>query len=234
MNPTDTQHNDKTRLAQVQSVLADDLKAAGRAPGACSLIVVSKTQSAERLAPLVQGQPLALGENYLSGAWPKIKALGNVCEWHFIGAIQSNKTADIAEHFDWVHTLDRLKIARRLNDQRPAGAKALKVLIQVNLDDEPQKAGCHPSELPELAAQIAALPNLELKGLMSIPKPNADDPGQPHRKLAQCLADLQAAHPGMTELSMGMSADMTAAVAAGATRVRIGTAIFGPRPPKDT
>lgn len=231
MNPTDT---DQHRLEQVQSQLADALSAAGRDPDSCSLIVVSKTQSAARLAPLVQGQALALGENYLSEALAKIETLGPGCQWHYIGAIQSNKTADIAAHFDWVHTLDRAKIAQRLNDQRPAQMAPLKVLIQVNIDDEPQKAGCRIDQLADLADTISACPRLQLKGLMSIPKPNPQDPARAHQRLAQCLHDLQDRHPGMTELSMGMSGDMREAVAAGATQVRIGTAIFGPRPTKET
>lgn len=223
---------DLSRLQSVQNQLAEVLERAGRAPDACRLIVVSKTQSAQRMRALVQGRRVDFGENYLTEALDKIPQVPDAT-WHFIGAIQSNKTAAIAENFDWVHTLDRVKIARRLNDQRPADSAPLNVLIQVNVDDEPSKAGVRFDEIDALAGQIAELPRLKLRGLMSIPAPS-DHPEQAHRQLRLALEVLQKHHPDATELSMGMSGDMPEAVAEGATFVRIGTAIFGPRPPKET
>lgn len=225
-------NTDLSRLSAVQTRLADALAQAGRTTDSCELIVVSKTQSAERMRALVQGQTLHFGENYLAEALDKIPQVSDAI-WHFIGAIQSNKTAAIAENFDWVHTLDRGKIARRLNDQRPDTAEPLNVLIQVNVDNEPSKAGVGFDDIAPLAATIAELPRLRLRGLMSIPAPS-DDPAQAHRALREALEKLQDAHPDATELSMGMSGDMPQAVAEGATFVRIGTAIFGPRQPKDT
>jgi len=229
-----TQASDFTRLAAVQTRVADALRAAGRPSDACRLIVVSKTQSAERLAPLVQHQRIELGENYLSEALPKIEALPKDLVWHYIGSIQSNKTAPISEYFDWVHTVDREKIAQRLNDQRPQGKAALNVLIQVNLDAEASKAGCHPDQVMALAHTIDALPHLTLRGLMSIPAPNPEDPADPHRRLAQLMEPLRERFADCDCLSMGMSGDMDEAIASGATYVRVGTAIFGPRPPKET
>ncbi len=224
---------DQDRLAAIQLRIDQALQTAGRPAGACQLIVVSKTQSAERLVPLVQAGSIELGENYLSEAVPKIEALPKGQIWHYIGSIQSNKTRPIAEHFDWVHTLDREKIAQRLNDQRPGDRPPLNVLIQVNLDGEASKAGCAPEQVQALADAIAGLPNLCLRGLMSIPKADQSDPGQPHRRLAALLDSLKPAHPTCDCLSMGMSGDLEPAVLAGATHVRIGTAIFGPRPAKE-
>ena len=229
-----TQATDFTRLAAINARISDALMAAGRPVDACQLIVVSKTQSAERLLPLVQDHRIELGENYLSEALPKIAALPQGQIWHYIGAIQSNKTAPIAEHFDWVHTVDREKIARRLSDQRPEHRAPLNVLIQVNLDGEASKAGCEPNQVAALAEQISQLPRLNLRGLMSIPAPNQTDPAAPHRALAQLLAPLNEKYPQCDCLSMGMSGDMEAAIVSGATHVRVGTAIFGPRAPKDT
>ena len=225
---------DLDRFDSIQTRIDQALQSAGRSPGACQLIVVSKTQPAERLRHLVQDRSIELGENYLSEALPKIEALPKDQIWHYIGSIQSNKTRPIAEHFDWVHTLDRAKIAQRLNDQRPANLAPLQVLIQVNVDNEDTKAGCQPQDIETLADAIAALPRLTLRGLMSIPNARQDDPGAPHRYLAQLLEPLSAKYPQCDCLSMGMSGDLEPAVTQGATHVRIGTAIFGPRPPKDT
>lgn len=154
------------------------------------------------------------------------------CQWHFIGPIQSNKTADIARHFDWVHTIDREKIARRLNEQRPEQLAPLNVLIQVNIDREDSKAGVDPTEVMALADFIAGQPRLALRGLMSIPRANQDDPGAPHQALAQLGQRLTQHYPNACELSMGMSGDWAPAIDAGATMVRIGSSIFGPRAPQ--
>ena len=215
--------DDIQRFDHIRRRIDNALASAGRAPESCQLIVVSKTQSADRLAPLVQARQIELGENYLSEALPKIEALSDSQIWHYIGAIQSNKTAPIAQHFDWVHTVDRTKIATRLNDQRPESLAPLQVLIQVNIDEENSKAGCRPSEANGLARHIENLPRLRLRGLMSIP-------AAPHRALAALLETLKPHHPHANCLSMGMSGDLEPAIAAGATQVRIGTAIFGPRP----
>lgn len=222
--------DDISRFDHTRRRIDDALASAGRAPESCQLIVVSKTQSADRLAPLVQARQIELGENYLSEALPKIEALPDSQIWHYIGAIQSNKTAPIAQNFDWVHTVDRTKIATRLNDQRPETLAPLEVLIQVNIDEEDSKAGCRPAEVRDLARHIENLPRLRLRGLMSIPAANQQDPEAPHRALAALLETLKPHHPHADCLSMGMSGDLEPAIAAGATQVRIGTAIFGPRP----
>lgn len=221
--------DDIQRLDQICDRIDHTLAEAGREPGSCRLIVVSKTQSADRLAPLVQARTVELGENYLSEALPKIEALADSQIWHYIGAIQSNKTAPIAQHFDWVHTVDRTKIATRLNDQRPEHLAPLEILIQVNIDEEANKAGCRPEEVNDLARHIKNLPRLRLRGLMSIPAANQQDPEAPHRALANLLDRLKPEHPHADCLSMGMSGDLDSAIMAGATHVRVGTAIFGPR-----
>lgn len=163
---------------------------------------------------------------------PKIESLADLpLTWHFVGRIQSNKTASIAQHFAWVHGIDRLRIAERLDAQRPAGLPPLDCCIEVNLSGEASKGGVAPRELPELAGAIAALPRLRLRGLMTLPEPAAgfERQRQPFARLARCLAELQPLVPGLDTLSMGMSDDMDAAIAEGATIVRIGTALFGPR-----
>ena len=173
------------------------------------------------------------GENYLNDALPKIDALRDLSlQWHFIGAIQSNKTRDIAHHFQWVQTLDRAKIAQRLSDQRPDDADALDVLIQVNIDDEPQKAGIAPDALAEFAPHVLKLPRIRLRGLMSIPRPEVDPEVQriAFRRMRELFERAKPA--GATHwdtLSMGMTQDFETAIAEGATMIRIGTALFGPR-----
>ena len=212
---------------------------AGREPGSVRLLAVSKTRpAADLLAATAAGQ-MAFGENYVQEALDKIAALGSVdgIEWHFIGPIQSNKTRQIAESFSWVHSVDRLKIARRLSEQRPESLGPLNLCLQVNINSEDTKAGCTLAELPELAAAIRDLPNLNLRGLMALP-----DPGQTEtelrmsfRRLAEALADLKAKHPDagkLDTLSMGMSDDLETAIAEGATWVRVGSALFGRRLPE--
>src|SRR5690554_1409818 len=205
---------------------------ASRSPDSVSLLAVSKTRSADEVRELSRCGQRAFGENYLQEALDKIEALSDLdLEWHFIGPIQSNKTRPIAEHFDWVHSVDRLKIATRLSEQRPARLPPLNICLQVNISDEASKSGCSLDELPTLAAAVARLPNLRLRGLMAIPKPE-DDPQRQRAVFAQVrelLQQLQQSHPGLDTLSMGMSADIDAAIQEGSTLVRVGTALFGPR-----
>ncbi|MFN3713640.1 MAG: YggS family pyridoxal phosphate-dependent enzyme [Alcanivoracaceae bacterium] len=224
----------KQRLASVQGQLLDACHRVGRAPDHITLIAVSKTRSSDEVAALADLGQRDFGENYAQEGIDKIAALaGRNLRWHFIGPIQSNKTRDIAEHFDWVHSVDRDKIARRLNDQRPARLPPLNVCIQVNIDDEGSKSGASPAEVPALAELITTLPRLRLRGLMAIPRPDSPDRGQAaFRRLAMTLSSLGNTIPRLDTLSMGMSDDFDVAVAEGATQIRIGTALFGSRPAK--
>lgn len=196
------------------------------------LLAVSKGQSIQAMRTLAAAGQRDFGENYLQEAQGKLQALAglDLC-WHFIGQLQSNKTRVVAEQFHWAHTVDRERIARRLSEQRPFHAPPLNVCIQVALADEPGKGGVAPAQLLELAQAVAALPRLQLRGLMCIPPPAPDFATQlaQFQQLAQCLQQLQAAGLAVDTLSMGMSGDLEAAVAAGATWVRIGTALFGAR-----
>ncbi|MGI4839718.1 MAG: YggS family pyridoxal phosphate-dependent enzyme [Janthinobacterium lividum] len=204
-------------------------QAAGRETAAVGLLAVSKTKPAEAVREAHAAGIKDFGENYLQEALEKQAQLTDLpLSWHFIGPIQSNKTRPIAEHFDWVHSVDRLKIAQRLSEQRPAGLAPLNICIQVNVSGEASKSGCSAADLPALAAAIAALPNLRLRGLMAIPEPTDDRAAQDAafatvRRLQQEL-DLP-----LDTLSMGMSHDLESAVAQGATWVRVGTALFGAR-----
>lgn len=216
----------------VRRQIADDCVNANRDPNSVSLLAVSKTRSADEVRLAAATGQQAFGENYLQEAVDKIAALSDLdLEWHFIGPIQSNKTRPIAENFAWVHSVDRLKIAQRLSDQRPHYAKALNICIQVNISAEAQKAGCSVAELPELARQIAALPKVCLRGLMVIPEATEDMTllRQRFRETAGLLEQLKAEIPTLDTLSMGMSGDLDAAIAEGSTMVRVGTALFGPR-----
>ena len=222
------------RLKNVQQQIAHACTQAGRPDSAVQLLAVSKTQTAERIREAVVAGQTAFGENYLQEALAKQTELSDLdIEWHFIGPIQSNKTADIAAHFDWVHSVDRLKIAQRLSRQRPAGAARLNICLQVNLDNESTKAGISLEHLPALASAIQALPQLQLRGLMAIPAKRSDTQQQQaaFAQLTQALESLKQTIPSLDTLSMGMSADMQAAIVEGATIVRIGSAIFGPREP---
>ncbi|WP_420600815.1 YggS family pyridoxal phosphate-dependent enzyme [Neptuniibacter sp.] len=202
-----------------------------------TLLAVSKTQPAENLRIAFNEGQRDFGENYLQEALEKIEALKDldIC-WHFIGPLQSNKTRAVAENFHWMHTVDRLKIAKRLSEQRPANLPPLNICIQVNVSDEVSKSGCKPDKLEELATEIVKLPNLCLRGLMAIPKAseNSDEQRQAFARMKQLLKQLQLTHDSVDTLSMGMSRDMDSAISEGATIVRIGTAIFGARPPKVT
>jgi pyridoxal phosphate enzyme (YggS family) len=205
---------------------------AGRNPVDVRLLAVSKQQDASAIRSLAGLGQIEFGENYAQEALPKILELeGLELTWHFIGQLQANKTRAVAEHFDWVHTVDRERTARRLNEQRPHYAPRLKVLIQVNVDAAPQKGGVAPAEAAQLAETLAALPRLELRGLMCMPEPSSDPAAQraPFRRLRELAAELGARGLGLDTLSMGMSDDLEAAIAEGATLVRVGTAIFGRR-----
>ena len=203
-----------------------------REPGSVTLLAVSKTKPAQAVRAAVAAGQGAFGENHLQDAMTKVDALaGQGVSWHFIGAVQSNKTRPIAEHFDWVHGIERGKIATRLSAQRPTGRGPLDVCIEVDVSGEDTKSGVPPSEVESLARQIRELPGLRLRGLMAIPRPAEDFEAQriPFRQLREILDDLNAKGFGLDTLSMGMTGDLEAAVAEGATIVRIGTAIFGPR-----
>lgn len=205
----------------------------GRPEGAVSLLAASKRQSIAKIREAAAAGLLNIGENYLQEALDKKPELADLPQlvWHFIGPIQSNKTRGIAETFDWVHSVDRAKIAKRLNDQRPAGKGPLNVCVQVKLSAEESKSGTKSSEASELCQQIAELPNLTLRGLMAIPAATDDEAAQ-HRAfsiMAYLCQSLQTSHPDMDTLSMGMSNDYAAAIAEGSTMIRLGTALFGPR-----
>jgi pyridoxal phosphate enzyme (YggS family) len=207
---------------------------AGRPASSVQLLCVSKTQAADAVRAAVASGESRFGENYVQEALDKIAALADLrtcLEWHLIGPLQSNKTRVVAEAFDWVHSVDRLKIAQRLSEQRPAHLPPLQVCLQVNVSGEDSKSGLSPAELPTVAAAVAALPRLRLRGLMSIPAPADGEAAQraPHRALHGLFDQLVAGGLSMDTLSMGMSADLDAAIAEGATIVRIGTAIFGAR-----
>jgi pyridoxal phosphate enzyme (YggS family) len=208
--------------------IADNLQAIGkrleRARGV-TLLAVSKGQSAERIQEAVAAGQEAFGENYVQEALAKMQVLPGL-EWHLIGPLQSNKTRAAAEHFAWVQTLDREKIAQRLSEQRPERLPALNVLIQVNVSGEASKSGVAPAEVEKLAAAVAALPRLRLRGLMAIPEPGADRSRFHEAKL---LFERLKGRFGFDTLSMGMSDDMELAIAEGSTMVRVGTAIFGAR-----
>lgn len=196
------------------------------------ILAASKTRDANTVKAASELGLRDFGENYLQEALVKIEQLQglDIC-WHFIGPIQSNKTRLIAEHFDWVHSVDRAKIARRLSEQRPAQLPPLQVCLQVNVSNEASKSGVSLDDLPPLVEAVAALPNLVLRGLMAIPEASDDTDVQrcAFHKLHTALTDMQALAPTLDTLSMGMSGDLEAAIAEGATMVRIGTDIFGPR-----
>ena len=208
---------------------------AGGAPVALlALLAVSKTFPAEAVREAHAAGQQAFGENYVQEALAKIEALADLrqqLQWHLIGPLQSNKTRGVAEAFDWVHSVDRLKVAQRLSEQRPATLPPLQVCLQVNIDGQASKSGFAPHEVLAAAVAVAALPQLQLRGLMAIPEPVGDFSAQrlPHRALRELLAALNAQGLHLDTLSMGMSADLEAAVAEGASLVRVGTAIFGRR-----
>jgi len=214
-------------LQAVKSRIAAAERAAGRAPGAVALLAVSKTHPPALIRQALAAGQRAFGENYVQEALDKMAALAGLpLEWHLIGPLQSNKTRAVAERFDWVHTVEREKVARRLAEQRPAGRAPLNVLIQVNASGEASKSGVAPAEAAALAAAIAAMQSLRLRGLMAIPEPGAAQ--SRFREIGELFQGLRGEF-GLDTLSLGMSDDMEVAIAAGSTLVRIGTAIFGER-----
>lgn len=207
-------------------------RAAGREPGEIALLAVSKTFAADKVRAVQAAGQREFGESYVQEAIDKIACLSDLpLVWHFIGPIQSNKTRAIAEHFDWVHSVARAKIAQRLAEARPAGREPLDICLQVNVSGEVSKSGVAPEELRSLAEAVRGLPRLRLRGLMAIPEPGGDVSLQRRRfaSVRLLLEQLNAAGFGLDTLSMGMSQDLEAAVMEGATIVRIGTAIFGER-----
>lgn len=205
---------------------------AGRNPGSVTLLAVSKQQPAGAIRALAGSGQLEFGENYVAEGVGKIDALLDLpLKWHFIGQLQGNKTREVAERFQWAHTVDRERIASRLSAQRPHHAPPLQVLLQVKLADEQAKGGVGPAELPALAAAVAALPRLRLRGLMCIPPDTHTEAEQrrPFRELRQLFEALRGEGHDLDTLSMGMSGDLEAAILEGATLVRVGTAVFGPR-----
>jgi pyridoxal phosphate enzyme (YggS family) len=219
-------------VTEIRSRIDHAARSAGRDPAGVTLIAVSKTQPAERVRDAARVGVTDFGENYVREALAKITELESLSlRWHFIGRIQANKTRPIAEHFDWVHSVDRFDIARRLSEQRPYHAPPLNLCLQVALIPEETKGGLDPARLAEVAARAAGLPRLRLRGLMCIPPPLHDvaQKRTVFARLRSLLDDLNAAGMQLDTLSMGMSGDFEAAVAEGATCVRIGTALFGPR-----
>lgn len=229
-------HVPDASLARWQAVSARieaAVAAAGRADGSVSLLAVSKLQPADAIRALHAAGQHDFGENYVQEALAKMAELADLdIRWHLIGPLQSNKTRVVAERFDWVHSVDRLKIAERLSAQRPEQLPPLNICLQVNIDDEDSKAGCVPDDLEALAGAVMMLPRLRLRGLMVIPRPGNH---AALAALAKTHADLLARLPALSQqpfdtLSMGMSDDLDAAIAAGSSCVRVGTALFGPRP----
>jgi hypothetical protein len=224
-----------TKLQQVRERIAAACAQAHRPVNEVTLLAASKTFGPQAVREAHAAGQRAFGENYIQEAVEKIALLADLpLEWHCIGPIQSNKSRLVAAHFDWAHTVDRLKIAERLAQQRPADKPPLNVCIQVNIDGGASKAGVAPGEALELARAVAALPNLRLRGIMTIPEPAADFAAQRavHLRASELFAQLRAAGLPLDTLSMGMTADLEAAIDAGATLVRVGTAIFGGRPAK--
>ncbi|WP_047046195.1 YggS family pyridoxal phosphate-dependent enzyme [Vibrio mexicanus] len=223
-------------IQQITSQIEDIQQKCGRALGSVQLLAVSKTKPVEAILEAASAGQVAFGENYVQEGVDKVRYFADnhselPLEWHFIGPIQSNKTRPVAESFSWVHTVDRDKIAKRLSDQRPEGMPPLQVLIQVNTSGESSKSGTSEEEVFQLAELISTLPNLTLRGLMSIPANVSDYESQcaAFEQLAELNQKLAAIYPQVDTLSMGMSGDMQAAIETGSTMVRIGTAIFGAR-----
>ena len=222
-----------TALQSVLARIAQAAARAGRDPASVRLLAVSKQQPESMVRAAAAAGQREFGENYVQEGADKVDELADVpgLVWHFIGQLQANKTREVAARFDWVHTVDRERIAARLSAQRPHHAPPLQVLLQVRLADEAGKGGVAPAEVPALATAVAALPRLQLRGLMCIPPPAADLEAQraPFRRLRELLETLNSAGHRLDTLSMGMSDDLEAAVLEGATIVRVGTAIFGRR-----
>jgi pyridoxal phosphate enzyme (YggS family) len=219
-------------LREIRDLLAKAAVEAGRDPAGVRLLAVSKKKPVSLILEAAAAGQRDFGENFVQEGVEKIMQTGrNDLRWHFIGHLQNNKTRTVAEHFDWVHTVDRLKTAQRLSQQRPVSLAPLNICLQVNIDNEPQKSGISSVELPQLAAQIAALPRLRLRGLMCLPvqRDNFDAQRAPFARLRTLAESLVADGLAIDTLSIGMSSDYRAAIFEGSTIVRIGTAIFGER-----
>lgn len=219
-------------IANIETQLAQSAIRAGRRPGTVRLLAVSKKQPLDKVLEAADAGQRDFGENFVQEGLEKIRAAGRKdLVWHFIGHLQSNKTREVAESFDWVHSVDRRKIAQRLNDQRPAHLPPLNVCIQVNVDNESAKSGVAPAEVARLAHQIAKLPNLRFRGLMCLPaiRDGFEEQRKPFAVLRELMQTLNEEGLQLDTLSMGMSDDYAAAIAEGATIVRIGTALFGAR-----
>ncbi len=222
------------KLQQVRQRIGAACAIAQRPVQSVTLLAVGKTFGVDAIREAHDAGQRAFGENYVQEALVKMRALGDLrpaIEWHLIGPLQSNKTREVATAFDWVHSVDRLKLAERLSAQRPPGLPPLQLCLQVNISGQASKSGVAPAELPALAHTVAALPRLRLRGLMAIPEPAVDPAAQrlPHRALRELLDALRAEGLALDTLSMGMSDDLEAAIAEGATIVRVGSAIFGQR-----
>ena len=224
----------EAKLQAVRARIETACLAAGRSPGSVQLLAVSKTFGPEAVAQAFTAGQTAFGENYIAEAAHKIKALASLpIEWHCIGPVQSNKTRLVAEHFAWVQSVDRLKIAQRLSEQRPAHLPPLNVCLQINVDGGANKSGVTPAEVLTLAQEVAALPNLKLRGLMCIPEPAPDFASAcaVFSRAKALFDELNLAGLALDTLSMGMSNDLEAAIHVGSTMVRVGTSVFGGRTP---
>lgn len=222
------------RLAAVRSQIAAVAARVDRPAESITLVAVSKTQPVAAIEALADLGQRDFGENYLQEAVGKIQTLATRSPklvWHFIGQLQSNKTRPVAEHFDWVHTVDRLKIAERLSQQRSPHGPPLQICLQVKLGDEATKGGVTPDELPQLLEAVSQLPYLQVRGLMAIPPAETDESAQRRwfAQLRQLMVTMQSRYPSLDTLSMGMSSDLPAAILEGSTLVRVGTALFGER-----
>lgn len=225
-------HFSPASLDSVHARIAAAARSAARDPATIRLLAVSKQQSSASIRAVCAAGQREFGENYVQEALPKIAALADLpLTWHFIGRLQGNKTRDVATFFDWVHSVDRERIAARLDAQRPQDRARLQVLLQVRVGGESGQGGVDAAALPALAESVHRMPRLELRGLMCMPEPCADEAEQraPFRRLRELLAELNAHGHALDTLSMGMSGDLESAIAEGATIVRVGTAIFGPR-----
>ena len=226
-------------LAAVRERIADAERRFERPPGSVALLAVAKTKPAGLIRSAWEAGQRLIGENFVQEAAAKLDELADLSgpgglEWHFVGALQSNKTRTVAERFDWVHTVSRIRVAHRLSDQRPAWAPPLNVCLQVNVGGESSKSGVRIAEVADLAAAVADLPRLRLRGLMTLPRPcpGLDAQRAALRPLVEVYERLRADGLPLDTLSMGMTADLEAAVAEGTTMVRVGTAVFGPREPR--
>ena len=227
-----TRKNISVALAQIRQRISESERRFNRVPGSVLLLAVSKTKPVTDVQVAIDLGQVCFAENYLQEAVEKIKCLDNPqLVWHFIGSIQSNKARQIAHYFHWAHTIDRAKVARRLSEQRPGHLPPLNVCLQINISGEKSKSGIEPHELKQLADDCASLPNIRLRGLMAMPTLDSDFERQriPFRELRRLLTELQTEYPQLDTLSMGTTTDLEAAIAEGATMVRIGTAIFGAR-----